>query len=156
MTKPAYELDAAALAYLSRKGERIVRRAHTYNFNHAKLATHITTSIEVGIKNAPNARLISWGEILRSESIPPKTRDGEPAGIPTTYTTPDGEVFGKIAYADSKPFAIELTIDGRRRVRFFPGIEADTGSEPITTANFQRTSIYSKFMAHLSIEANQT
>ena len=62
MTKPAYELDAAALAYLSRKGERIVRRAHTHNFNHAKLATHITTSIEVGIKNAPNARL-SWGEI---------------------------------------------------------------------------------------------
>lgn len=153
--KDAYELDTAGISYLSRKGELITKRASTYNFDHAKLASHFTTSIETGIERTENARLISWSEILKSERIPEKTREEQLAGIPTTYTTPDGEVFEKIVYADSRPFGIELIIDGSRRVRFSPGVEADMGTEPITTADFYRTSLYSKFLAYLSIEKNE-
>jgi hypothetical protein len=153
--KDVYELDTAGIAYLSRKGENIVSRTYTRNFTHARLASHCTGSIDAGIEASQNARLIPWNELLKSPSIPQKTRDGELAGIPIAYIAGDGEVFNKIVYADSKPFAIELTIDERRKVRFFPGVEADTGSEQITTANFLRTSIHSKFLAYQAIENDE-
>ena len=47
-------------------------------------------------------------------------------------------------------------MDDRKKFRFFPGIEADTGTEPISVSNFERTSIFSKFKAYLAIEANET
>lgn len=49
-----------------------------------------------------------------------------------------------------------LTVDERKKFRFFPGVEADTGTEPIAVTNFDRTSIFSKFKAYLAIEANET
>ena len=154
--KIVYELDKNGIAYLSRNGALIPERRYARNFTHAALASHATASIEAGLAAAPKARLISWAEILQSESMPAATKKADhPNGIPVSYCV-DGEIFEKTVYADSRPFGIELTTDGRRKFRFFPGIEADTGTEPITTTNFKRTSIFAKFMAYLTVERDET
>jgi hypothetical protein len=50
------------------------------------------------------------------------------------------------------PFGIERTKpDGSRLYFFFPGIEADTGSEPVESYDFERSSIYRKFAAYRAI-----
>ena len=152
----AYELHTAGRERLSRKFEiEPTTRAPTYNFEHARLATHGATSIDFGIKNDENAELVTWSSLLRSPTMPEKTRTERLSGIPITYTDPDGEVVEKTVFADTNPFAIKLKTERGIRVRFFNGIEADMGTEPITTENFRRTSLYSKFLAYLAIEKQE-
>jgi hypothetical protein len=154
--KVAYELDKNGIAYLSRNGTLIPDRRYVRNFTHAALASHATASIEAGIADAPNARLISWAEILSSQNMPAATKRLDyPAGMPAAYEI-DGAVYKKTVRADSPPFGIALTADDHKKFRFFPGIEADTGAEPIAVSNFERTSIFSKFKAYLAIEADET
>jgi len=154
--KLAYELDKRGIEYLRESGKLIPDRRYVRNFTHAALASHATASIEAGISSAPHARLITWAEILSSQNMPAATKRMEhPAGMPIAYEI-DGVVREKTVRADSAPFGIVLTFDERKKFRFFPGIEADTGTEPIAVSNFERTSIFSKFKAYLAIEANET
>ena len=154
--KLVYELDKRGIEHLRRNGKIIPDRTYVRNFTHAALASHATASIEAGITSAPSAGLISWAEILSSQNMPAATRRLEhPAGMRTAYDV-DGVVYEKTVRADSPPFGIVLTFDDRKKFRFFPGIEADMGTEPIAITNFERTSIFSKFKAYLAIEANET
>jgi len=154
--KVAYELDRRGIEHLRENGKLIPDRRYVRNFSHAALASHATASIETGVIAAPNSRLITWTEILSSQSMPEATKRLDyPAGIPTAYEI-DGLRYEKMVRADSPPFGIVLAIDDRKKFRFFPGIEADTGTEPITVSNFERTSIFSKFKAYLAIESDQT
>jgi hypothetical protein len=154
--KIAYELDRKGIDYLRSNGSVIPDRGYVRNFTHAALASHATASIEAGISAAQNARLITWSEILSSQNMPAATRQMEhPSGMPIAYEI-EGVVREKTVRADSPPFGIALNVDDRKKFRFFPGIEADTGTEPISVSNFERTSIFSKFKAYLAIEANET
>jgi hypothetical protein len=154
--KIAYELDKRGIDFLRESGKLIADRRYVRNFTHAALASHATASIEAGINAVPNARLISWAEILSSQNMPAETkRLDHPAGMRTAYDV-EGVVFEKTVRADSPPFGIVLDLDDRKKFRFFPGIEADTGTEPIAISNFERTSIFSKFKAYLAIEASET
>lgn len=154
--KLAYELDKRGIEYLRESGKLIPDRRHVRNFTHAALASHATASIEAGISTAQHARLITWSEILSSQNMPVVTKRMEhPAGMPIAYEV-DGVVREKTVRADLPPFGIVLGFDERKKFRFFPGIEADTGTEPIAVSNFERTSIFSKFKAYLAIEANET
>jgi hypothetical protein len=151
-----YELDKKGIEFLRECGKLIPDRRYVRNFTHAALASHATASIEAGISAAPNARLIAWAEILSSENMPAATKRMEyPAGMRVAYEV-DGVAHEKTVRADSPPFGIVLSFDERRKFRFFPGIEADTGTEPIAVSNFERTSIFSKFKAYLAVEANET
>ncbi len=49
------------------------------------------------------------------------------------------------------PFGLERTIDGARSYLFFPGIEADCGTEPIDASDSDRSSIAKKFAAYMAI-----
>ena len=152
----AYELDEKGIEYLRSTGKIIPDRRYVRNFSHAALASHATASLEAGIRAAPNARLIGWSEILSSESMPAATKRMEhPAGMRAAYQV-QGVAYEKVVRADSPPFGIVVSLDDRKKFRFFPGIEADTGSEPIAVSNFERTSIFSKFMAYLAIESEKT
>jgi hypothetical protein len=53
--------------------------------------------------------------------------------------------------ADARPFGLERTIDDKRSYLFFPGIEADCGTEPIDAGDPDRSSIAKKFAAYLAI-----
>lgn len=154
--KIAYELDKRGIDYLRESGKVIPDRRYVRNFTHAALASHATGSIEAGISASSNARLIAWSEILSSQNMPVATKRMEhPAGMPIAYEV-DGVVYEKAVRADSPPFGIVLSLDDRKKFRFFPGVEADTGTEPIAVSNFERTSIFSKFKAYLAIETNET
>jgi hypothetical protein len=153
--KVVYELDRRGIDYLRDNGRVVADRKYVRNFTHAALASHATASIETGVSAAAHARIITWAEILLSQSMPAATKRLEfPMAIPTTYTV-NGVVFEKVVRADTPPFGIVLTSGDEKRYRFFPGIEADTGTEPIAALNFERTSIFSKFKAYLAIEADE-
>ena len=108
-------------------------------------------SFELGARNACNARLISWQEILASGKIPERTRGlSQPAQVPVTVTFQD-EQRAMTVCADAQPFGIERTGGGKRWYFFFPGIEADCGTEPIESYDLDRTSIYRKFRAYQAI-----
>jgi len=154
--KIAYELDKRGIEFLRENGRVIPDRRYVRNFTHAALASHATGSIEAGISAAPNARLITWSQILASHNMPAATKRMEhPAGMRVNYEI-EGIVREKTVRADSPPFGIVLDLADRKKFRFFPGIEADTGTEPITVSDFERTSIFSKFKAYLAIEASET
>jgi hypothetical protein len=154
--KLAYELDRRGIELLRESGRPVPDRRYVRNFTHAALASHATASIEAGISAAAHARLIAWSEILSSQNMPAETKRMEhPAGMRAAYEI-QGVAYEKTVRADSPPFGIVLNLDDRKKFRFFPGIEADNGTEPIAVSNFDRTSIFSKFMAYLAIEANET
>jgi hypothetical protein len=154
--KLAYELDKRGIDFLRESGKLIPDRRYVRNFTHAALASHATASIEAGISAAPHARLISWPEILASQNMPAATKRMEhPAGMRIAYEI-GGIVREKTVRADSSPFGVMLDLADRKKFRFFPGIEADTGTEPITVSDFERTSIFSKFKAYLAVEAAET
>jgi len=108
-------------------------------------------SFELGARNSGNTRLITWPEILASEKTPAKTRErAQPAHIPVTFTF-KGEQRSMTVCADAQPFGIERAVGSRRWYYFFPGIEADCGTEPIESYDFDRTSIYRKLRAYQAI-----
>jgi hypothetical protein len=153
--KLAYELDRNGIELLRQSGRPVPERHFVRNFTHAALASHATASIETGIRLSAHARLIAWSEILSSQSMPAATKQMEyPASMRVAYEV-QGVRYEKAVRADSPPFGIVLTIDDRKKFRFFPGIEADNGTEPIAVSNFERTSIFSKFKAYLAIEENE-
>jgi hypothetical protein len=71
--------------------------------------------------------------------------------VPVTYTV-NGKPFAHEIAADAFPFGLERTANGNRSYLFFPGVEADCGTEPITTSDLDRSSISKKFAAYLSVE----
>lgn len=98
--KLAYELDKRGIEFLRESGKLIPDRRYVRNFTHAALASHATASIEAGITTAPHARLITWSEILSSQSMPSATKRMEhPAGMPIAYEL-DGIVREKTVRAD--------------------------------------------------------
>ena len=73
-----------------------------------------------------------------------------PNAIPVSYSF-RGEIRSDHIIADARPFGLERTIDGKRSFLFFPGIEADCGTEPVDPTDPDRSSIAKKFAAYLAI-----
>ena len=73
-----------------------------------------------------------------------------PNAIPVSYSF-RGEIRSDQIIADARPFGLERMIDGKRSFLFFPGIEADCGTEPVDAADPERSSIAKKFAAYLAI-----
>lgn len=59
-----------------------------------------------------------------------------------------GERLSTEVRADATPFGLERRHNGEHTYLFFPGIEVDCASEPITTSDTQRSSIYKKIVAY--------
>ena len=136
-----YEIDDRGVTYLVNEGLLASEpgRARIKLYKHALLATHGTASIEAGIKDNPQATLLPW-DVLK-ENVPQETLELDyPFGVPCTY---DGEP--SHAHADSPPFGIRLELPDHTKTRYFPGIEADTGSK-------NRTQMEEQLSKYLDIE----
>jgi hypothetical protein len=105
----------------------------------------------------PTLRIVPWSEIIASEKTPEAVRNSaRPTHIPVSFVLGGKEHRTEIA-ADGKPFAIEYRFPEQNPAhRFFPGIEADTGTEPIESSDVERSSICKKFAAYLAIEEAHT
>lgn len=145
-----YELDDRGRAHLQERGISITKK-HQHNFEHELMVCQIMASIELGVRADPSVRLITWQEIMESGKLPEATRASpKPTHIPVSFSFP-GRQYSTHICADGLPFGLERTHNGQRSYLFFPGIEADCGSEPILTSDLERSSIDKKFAAYRAI-----
>jgi hypothetical protein len=146
-----YELDERAARVLRERGLSFQLRKNHGNFAHELMIAQIMASIELGSKENTHVRLISWPEILTSANTPKATRESPtPASIPVTFSI-RGEQHAVNLTADAHPFGLERIIDGKRSYLFFPGIEADCGTEPLDAYDVDRSSIAKKFAAYTAV-----
>lgn len=146
-----YELDDRGIRVLRERGLAVPQKSQRRNFIHELMISQIAASIELGTLENPAVRLISLGEILAKENTPQTLRDAAiPSAISVSYPF-RGEMRTEQIIADAQPFGLERTVDGKRSYLFFPGFEADCGTEPIDAADADRASIARKFCAYLAL-----
>ena len=146
-----YELDERGRQILRERGLPFLPKSYHHNFAHELMVAQIVASIELGSRDNPNVRLITWPEILAHQGTPAATRaSAAPATVRVSYEL-RGERRSDEITADGRPFGIERTTDGNCSYLFFPGIEADCGTEPINANDADRASIGKKFAAYLTI-----
>jgi len=146
-----YELDERGGCALKERGLASPPKSPHRNFAHELMVSQIMASFELGTCERTNIRLITWPEILANLNTPEATRQSPTgASIPVIFTT-HGKRYSVHVNADARPFGIERVIDGSRSYLFFPGIEADCGTEPVEAAGFDRSSIAKKFAAYTAI-----
>ena len=147
-----YELAEKGWAVMQERGVVRERTRTPSNFAHELMTSQLMASVELGAREE-GLRLISWPEILLNKSIPDETRHAaKPHSIPVTATTPAGLISGHVE-ADGEPFGIARPIGDKSVYFFCPGVEADCGTEPVDTSDFQRSSLYRKLAQYLAIEA---
>ncbi len=146
-----YELDERGARVLKERGLSFLPKSYHRNFAHELMVAQIMASFELGTREKSHVRLITWPEILANPSTPEATRQSPtPPAIPVTFSA-HGERHSIHVNADARPFGIERVIDGARTYLFFPGIEADCGTEPIEAGGLERSSIAKKFAAYIAI-----
>lgn len=146
-----YQLDERGARALRERGLPFLPKSYHHNFAHELMVAQIIASLELGTRATSNVKLITWSEILAHERTPAATREAaNPAAIRVAYSL-RGEQRCDEINADARPFGLERTIDGQRSYLFFPGIEADCGSEPIDAGDPGRASIAKKFAAYMAI-----
>jgi hypothetical protein len=146
-----YEIGERGRLALRERGLSYLPKSYHHNFLHELMVAQITASFELGCRAAPHIRLITWPEILAHETTPESTRTAAaPATVRVSYELRGVARCDEIT-ADAKPFGLERVIDGKRSYLFFPGIEADCGSEPLNASDVERSSIGKKFAAYLAI-----
>jgi hypothetical protein len=143
-----YELDDRGTRVLRERGLSFPSNGTHRNFSHELMVAQITASIELAARENQSVRLITWAEILAREKTPTPTSAA--ASIRVTYSLNSEQHTADIT-ADGRPFGIERTISGLRTYLFFPGIEADCGTEPIAANDSARSSIGRKFAAYGAI-----
>jgi hypothetical protein len=115
------------------------------NFVHELMTCELMSSFELGARDC-DVQLITWRDILASRSMPEATRQSaRPSRIPITVSI-SGSVHSTHIQADGEPFGIARRIGESLLYFFCPGLEADCGTEPIDTSDFQRSSLYKKFL----------
>ena len=145
-----YELDERGARCLEEHGMPAPAKSRSRAFAHEFMVAQIIASIELGTLANPAIRLISWAEILTHPSTPSATKSSRRQAIPVAFQH-RGETCKIEICADAEPFGLERITDGKSTYLFFPGIEADCGTEPIDTSDIERSSIYKKFLAYRAI-----
>jgi hypothetical protein len=146
-----YELDERGSRVLKERGLSFLPKSYHRNFAHELMVAQIMASFELGTRERPNVRLITWPEILANSNTPEATRQSPTAAsIPVRFTVNGGQHSVNIN-ADGRPFGFERVVDGSRTYLFFPGVEADCGTEPVEASGFERSSIGKKFAAYIAI-----
>lgn len=146
-----YELDDRGISVLRERGAVLPQKTYHRNFAHELMVAEITASLELGTREHRHVRLITWQEILAAEHTPQSTRESPfPASIPVKFDL-RGEKLSANITSDGQPFGLERVIGGHRSYLFFPGIEADCGTEPLDASDADRSSIAKKFAAYTAI-----
>ena len=147
-----YELSDRGSRILQERGLSHQRSRTPTNFAHELMTCQLMASFEIGARET-GVRLITWPEILQSRNLPEETRRSpKPYTIPVTVTI-DGQVNATHAAADGEPFGVARPLGDQTAYFFCPGIEADCRTEPLDTSDFQRSSLFKKFVLYLAIEA---
>ena len=146
-----YELAEKGIRLMHEWGLMDSRLRAPANFPHELMTCQLMASFELGVRETAN-RLITWADILQSKNLPETTRRStKPFHIPVTASI-GGASFDTHVVADGAPFGIARITDGRATYFFCPGVEADCGTEPIDSSDFQRSSLFKKFILYCAVE----
>lgn len=140
-----YELDDKGGDELRRRDILYSRKKYLHNFAHELMACTIAASFEIGAKTNPSIRIIGWHELIASPQMPAATK--QLANPHVLLYSGDGKQ-EEIA-SDWRPFVIERNFQSKSYIFVF-GFEADCGTEPIDTADSERSAIRNKFVAYLT------
>jgi hypothetical protein len=144
-TRLIYELDDKGADELRNRGLTYSRKKYLRNFAHELMACTIAASFEIGATGRSAVRILSWHQLIDSPQMPDATKQlANPQVLTFEH---DGRV--ESLTSDWWPFVIERDL-GSKSYAFVFGFEADCGTEPLDTANAERTSIRNKFLAYLS------
>jgi hypothetical protein len=156
-----YELDA--------RGEQVLRelgliqddspllkkgRMGAYRqFAHQLMICDCMSSIELGVRQDPNLRLISWQEIIAR--APDGTRNAQnpfevPVVISHTFPRTGKAQRAEIKVVPDGLFGLEYAHEGKKTYRFFV-LEADRSTIPIARSNLRQTSYLRKILAYREI-----
>ena len=177
INRPAQQWQFANCRYmpviyeLDDKGEQILRdrglmqsdspllkkgRAGAYRqFAHQLMICDCMASIELGVRQDPNLRFISWQEIV--VKAPEKTRNLDnpfelPVSISYTFPRAGNTHRADIRIVPDGLFGLEYTRDGEKTYRFF-ALEADRATLPVTRSDLHQTSYLRKILAYRQIVA---
>jgi len=131
-----YELDQRGIGALDERGIVIGPRKPVRNIIHAVMVDQIMASFELGATGGMS--IIPRADILAK--TPQKTQD-----LPIPDRIPVGR--DRWIRADGEMFVLK-TAEG---FSFFPGVEADTGTEPIHSYDYERSSIRAKFEDYITV-----
>lgn len=140
-----YELDDKGGDELRSRGLIYSRKKYLRNFAHELMACTIYASFEIGAKTNSNIRIIDWHELIDSPQMPAATK--QLLNPQVLLCSGDGKQ-EEIA-SDWRPFVIERNFESKSYIFVF-GFEADCGTEPIDTADSERSAIRNKFIAYLT------
>jgi hypothetical protein len=144
-TRLVYELDDNGADELRVRGVAYSRKKYLRNFAHELMACTITASFQIGANCDDTLRIIAWPQLINSPQMPESTkRLANPQALPFER---DGEVESLIS--DWRPFVVQRDCASKSYAFVF-GVEADCGTEPLDSADAERTSIRNKFLAYLS------
>jgi Replication-relaxation len=140
-----YELDDKGGDALRDRGVIYSRKKYLRNFAHELMACTIAASFEIGVRTNQNIRIIGWHELIDSPQMPAATKQlTNPQAILYTGDGRQNEVT-----SDWRPFVVERNFQSKSYIFVF-GFEADCGTEPIDTADSERSAIRNKFVAYLT------
>ncbi len=149
-----YELADRGIRLMQERGAAIARMRPAASFAHELMVSVVMASFELGAREA-GARLIGWGDILASRSLPDATRHlPKPYSIPVSVMVNEQRLDANVV-ADGYPFGVERATNDGRAYFFCPGVEADCGTEPIQVSDFARSSITRKLALYLAIDAQR-
>jgi len=126
-------------------------------FAHQLMICDCLASIELGVRQHPSLRFISWQEILAK--APTQTRALEnPFAIPVTvsHTQASGAVtqWAEVKVVPDGLFGLEYGCGGQKLYRFF-ALEADRNTIPVKRSNLRQTSWLRKTLAYRQIVAQE-
>jgi Replication-relaxation len=144
-TRLIYELDDKGADELRNRGIIYSRKKYLRNFAHELMACSIAASFEIGANSNSALRILSWQHLINSAQMPDATKQ---LANPQTLTFDRNGQAESLA-SDWRPFVVERNF-GSKSYAFVFGFEADCGTEPLDTADTERTSIRNKLVAYLS------
>jgi hypothetical protein len=144
-TRLIYELDDKGADELRDRGLTYSRKKYLRNFAHELMACTIAASFEIGANRNNALRILSWQQLIDSPQMPDATKQ---LANPQVLTFERDSQIERLA-SDWRPFVVERNL-GSKSYAFVFGFEADCGTEPLDTADAERTSIRNKFIAYLS------
>ncbi len=110
--------------------------------------------MELATRANERLRFVTWEEL--AFSAPLETRlSPSPSSVPVTIAR-DGRTHSFLLKPDGHPFALEHRLaDGATRSLFFPGIEIDRHTEPLSAVDLERSSILRKILAYREMVASE-
>ncbi len=126
-------------------------------FAHELMICDCMASIELGVRQDPGLRFISWQEIV--EKAPETTRRFDnpfaiPVSISHTFSRTGATQHADIKVVPDAVFGLEYMRDGQKLYRFF-ALEADRATLPVMRSDLQQTSYLRKILSyrHIAVHA---